>query len=310
MLLPKKTFHQKTILITGGTGSIGSEIVRQIYYKYNPKEIRIFSRDESKQFHLENELEKSKLSPKVVFMIGDIRDKDRLREAIIGADIIFHVAALKHVPYCERNSYEAIKTNILGTQNLIDLAIENNVSKVIAISTDKAVDPNTLMGVTKLLMERQILSSMYRINKSKTIFSIVRFGNVLNSRGSIVPLWMEQINKGQDVTVTDKNMKRFFMTIPEAVSLIFIATSMMKGQETFVLKMPEKNIYQFAQETIKKYAKGKKIKIKIIGARDREKIIEYLYTNEEKKLMIQKDKFYIILPNKELFKKRIGSYKN
>jgi FlaA1/EpsC-like NDP-sugar epimerase len=310
MLLPKKTFHQKTILITGGTGSIGSEIVRQIYYKYNPKEIRIFSRDESKQFHLENELEKSKLSPKVVFMIGDIRDKDRLREAIIGVDIIFHVAALKHVPYCERNSYEAIKTNILGTQNLIDLAIENNVNKVIAISTDKAVDPNTLMGVTKLLMERQILSSMYRINQPKTIFSIVRFGNVLNSRGSIVPLWMDQINKGHDVTVTDKNMRRFFMTIPEAVSLIFIASSMMKGQETFVLKMPEKNIYQFAQETIKKYAKGKKIKIKIIGARDREKIIEYLYTNEEKKLMIQKDKFYIILPNKELFKKRINSYKN
>lgn len=310
MLLPKKTFHQKTILITGGTGSIGSEIVRQIYYKYNPKEIRVFSRDESKQFHLENELEKSKLSPKVVFMIGDIRDKDRLREAIIGVDIIFHVAALKHVPYCERNSYEAIKTNILGTQNLIDLAIENNVNKVIAISTDKAVDPNTFMGITKLLMERQILSSTYRITKPKTIFSIVRFGNVLNSRGSIVPLWIEQINKGQDVTVTDKNMKRFFMTIPEAVSLIFIATSMMKGQETFVLKMPEKNIYQFAQETIKKYAQGKKIKIKIIGARDREKIVECLYTNEEKKLMIQKNKFYIILPNKELLKKRISSYKN
>lgn len=310
-MIQSKIFSNKNILITGGTGSIGSEIVRQLIKNFKPKQVRIYSRDESKHYFLQKEIEElNKKNIDIKFLIGDVRDKERLDKAFRNINIVFHVAALKHVPFCEYNPFETVKTNINGTQNVIDLSITHNVEKVIGISTDKAVNPNTIMGISKLMMERMIVSSSSYIGPSKTKFCVVRFGNVLNSRGSVVPLWIEQIKNGKDVTVTDKNMKRFFMTIPEAVSLIFLATSKMIGQEIFVLKMPEKNIFQFAQETIKKYAKGKKIKIKIIGARDREKIVEYLYTDEERKYMIEKNKFFIILPSESLYKKRKNIYKN
>ncbi len=310
-MINPKIFNNKKILITGGTGSIGSEIVRQLVKNFKPKQIRIYSRDESKHYFLQKEIEGiNKINIDVIYLIGDIRDKERLDKAFRNIDIVFHAAALKHVPFCEYNPFETIKTNIYGTQNVIDLAIEHNVKKVVGISTDKAVNPNTIMGISKLMMERMFISSTSYIGPSKTKFCVVRFGNVLNSRGSVVPLWIDQIKRGKEVTVTDKNMKRFIMTIPEAVSLIFLATSMMKGQEAFVLKMPEKNIYQLAQETINEHSQGKKIKIKIIGVRDREKLVEYLYTDEEKKLMIERNKFFIILPNKELLKKRKNEYRD
>jgi|SRR3989344_4249271 len=304
-----KIFNRKNILITGGTGSIGSEIVRQLIKNHRPKQIRVYSRDESKHYFLQKEIEEINTKKiDIKFLIGDVRDKERLDKAFRNIDIVFHVAALKHVPFCEYNPFEAIKTNIYGTQNVIDLSIEHNIEKVIAISTDKAVNPNTIMGISKLMMERMIVSSSSYIGPSKTKFCVVRFGNVLNSRGSVVPLWIDQIKKGKDVTVTDKNMKRFFMTIPEAVSLIFLATSNMRGQEIFVLKMPEKNIYKLAQETIKRYAHGKNVKIKITGARDREKIVEHLHTDEEKKLMIEKDKLFIIFPNKKQLLNNLDKY--
>ncbi|KKQ24802.1 MAG: hypothetical protein US40_C0001G0055 [Candidatus Roizmanbacteria bacterium GW2011_GWC2_37_13] len=304
----KRIFYKKNILISGGTGSIGSEIVRYIIKNYLPKQVRIYSRDESKHFFLQKEIEEIGTKIDVKFLIGDIRDKERLDKAFRDVDIVFHAAALKHVPYCEYNPFETIKTNIYGTQNVIDLSIEHNVEKVVAISTDKAVNPNTIMGISKLMMERMIVSSSYYIGKSRTKFCVVRFGNVLNSRGSVVPLWIEQIEKGKSVTVTNKNMKRFFMTIPEAVELIILAASKMKGQEVFVLKMPEKNIYDFAKETIKKYGKGKKVKIKITGAREREKIVEYLYTDEEKKLMVEKKNFFVIFPNSKILRERKNNY--
>lgn len=302
-----RVFKNTVILVTGGTGSIGSEIVRQLV-QYKPRQIRIYSRDESKHFFLQQELERTKIKTDIRYLIGDIRDKERLDKAMYGVDIVFHGAALKHVPYCEYNPFEAVKTNVHGTQNLIDLALFHDVKKVIAISTDKAVYPNTVMGITKLLMERMITSSHYYLGDAHTKFSVVRFGNVLNSRGSVVPTWIDQIENGGPVTVTDKTMTRFFMSIPDAVNLVFLATSIMLGQEIFSLKMHERNIYELAQETIQTYAKGKKIKIAITGSREREKIHERLYTEEEKELMIEKEKFCIILPDEQLKKKRMSLY--
>lgn len=292
-----RTFRNKVILVTGGTGSIGSEIVKQLI-PYKPKQIRVYSRDESKHFALEHELERGHSKTDIRYLIGDIRDKERLDKAMYGVDIVFHGAALKHVPYCEYNPFEAIKTNVQGTQNLIDLALKHDVQRVVAISTDKAVYPNTVMGITKLLMERMIISSQYYLGDARTKFAVVRFGNVLNSRGSVVPTWIEQIKNGGPVTVTDKLMTRFFMSIPEAVSLVFLATGMMHGKEIFVLKMREENIYEMAKETIRQHAKGKKITVKITGAREREKLRERLFTDEEKEFMIEKPNFFIILPDK------------
>src|SRR5258708_7654487 len=298
------TFKDKVILVTGGTGSIGSEIVRQLI-QYNPRQIRVFSRDEAKHFFFQQEVEKLHSDVDVRFLVGDVRDKERLDRAIYGTQIVFHAAALKHVPYCEYNPFEAIKTNVNGAQNVIDLAIKHNVERVVAISTDKAVYPNTMMGITKLLMERMITSSQHYLGDSQTKFAVVRFGNVLHSRGSVVPTWIEQIKNGGPVTVTDKRMTRFFMSIPDAVRLVFMATDSMYGQEIMVLKMPEENIYELARKTIAAHKNGKrKIEIKITGARDREKLTERLYTDEEKKWMVENDLFYIILPNKEIFEER------
>jgi FlaA1/EpsC-like NDP-sugar epimerase len=303
-----KVFRNKIILVTGGTGSIGSEVVRQLL-KYHPKKIRIYSRDETAQFYLQNELEINARNKETLrFLIGDVRDKERLMRAMEDVDIVFHTAALKHVPYCERNPFEAVKTNVLGAQNIIDCALARGVKKVVAISSDKAVYPNTLMGVTKLLMERMVTSVWNYSGMAKTQFSAVRFGNVLESRGSVIPLWRKQIEAGGPVTVTDKNMKRFFMSIPDAVNLVFCAASLMKGGETFILKMEEKSIYELAQETIVKYGNGKKVAIKLTGAREREKLEEKLFTDEEKESLIDRGPFYILLPDHENFKTRKRLY--
>lgn len=304
----KKIFKNKKILVTGGTGSIGSEIVRQIL-KYEPKQIRIYSRDESKQFYLQQELKQHiKPSGLLRFLIGDIRDKDRLDRAFNNIDIVFHAAALKHVPFCETNPFEASKTNVIGAQNVLDLSIDHKVEKVIAVSSDKAVYPTTIMGITKLLMERLVISAPNYSGNPRIKFAVVRFGNVLNSRGSVIPLWIDQIRKGGPITVTDKKMERYFMSIKNAVNLIFVAAAMMLGSEIFVLKMPKYNIYELAQLVIQKYSNGKKIDIKIIGPREREKIDERLFTDEEQDLMIDGGIINIIQPNQEIYKKRLNKY--
>ena len=227
-------FSGKRILVTGGSGSIGSVIVKELL-KCNPQQIRVYSRDESKHLDL-----MQSIGPdlRMRYLIGDIRDKERLMLSMEGIDIVFHAAALKHVVFCEANPFEAVRTNVLGTQNLIDCAFAQNVEKVVGISTDKATDPSNVMGCTKALAEKIMLASYHYKGFKKTKFSFVRFGNVLWSRGSVLPLWYKQIKNGGPVTITDLSMTRFFMPLSSTVELVFKATRMMRDREIFILKMP------------------------------------------------------------------------
>ncbi len=285
-------FANKDIIVTGGTGSIGSEIVRQLL-QTRVKKIRIFSRDEHKQHELRQEIGKD---TRVAFLLGDVRDKDRLDYAFQGVDICFHAAALKHVPFCEYNPFEALKTNTIGTQNVIDVAIKNNLEKVIAVSTDKAVSPESVLGASKLMMERLVAAANLSVGRRRTRFSCVRFGNVIGSRGSVGHVWRRQIEEGGPVTVTHKKTERFFMEIPEAVHLIFDATRLMLGGEIFVLKMKKQLILDYARSLIKKFGNGKKIPIKITGLRPGDKLNEELFTSDERAHMLETKSMYIIIP--------------
>ena len=289
-------FKDKNILVTGGTGSIGSEIVRRVL-QYRPKVVRILSRDETKQFELEQELGNTK---KVRFLIGDVRDKDRLKRAFEDIDIVFHAAAMKHVPACEYNPFEAVKTNVVGTQNVIDAAFDNDVGKVIAISTDKAASPINTMGATKLLAEKLIIDANFYKGHRKTVFSCVRFGNVMRSRGSVIPLFEKQIKNGGPVTVTDPEMTRFMMTIPQAVDLVFKATKMAQGGEIFIFKMPVVKLGDLAQVMIENLAplygyEPKEIQIDTIGIRNGEKMYEYLMNEEEAWNAYEMEDMFIVL---------------
>lgn len=293
-------FTNKKILVTGGTGSIGSEIVRLVL-QYNPKVVRILSRDESKQFELEQEIGHL---DNVRFLIGDIRDKSRLQRAFEGIDIVFHAAAMKHVPACEYNPFEAVKTNVMGTQNVIDAALDNDIEKVIAISTDKAASPINTMGATKLLAEKLIIDANFYKGSRKTVFSCVRFGNVMGSRGSVIPLFAKQIKKGGPVTVTDPEMTRFMMSIPQAVNLVFKATKMARGGEIFIFKMPVVKLGDLAQVMVEILAprygyKPEDIQITTIGIRNGEKMYEHLMNLEESLYAYETDDMYIVL-NKTL----------
>ena len=292
-----KFFEGKRILVTGGTGSIGSEIVRRVL-SYDPKVVRILSRDETKQFELQQELENLE---NVRFLIGDVRDKDRLKRAFEGIDIVFHAAAMKHVPACEFNPFEAVKTNVVGTQNVIDAALENDVKKVIAISTDKAASPINTMGATKLLAEKLIIDANFYKGHRKTVFSCVRFGNVIGSRGSVVPLFEKQIQNGGPVTVTDPEMTRFMMTIPMAVDLVFKATKKAQGGEIFIFKMPVVKLGDLANVMIENLApryghKPDAIQIDIIGIRNGEKMYEHLMNEEETWYAYEVEDMFIVLP--------------
>ena len=290
-------FKNKRILVTGGTGSIGSVIVRELL-KYKPKQIRVYSRDESKQFEL---MHKIPTNAPVNFLIGDVRDKERLNLAMENIDIVFHAAALKHVSSCEKNPFEAVKTNVRGTQNIIDCAFANNVDKVVGISTDKATDPSNVMGCTKMLAEKIMLASYFYKGNKKTKFSMVRFGNVLGSRGSVVPLFINQIKNGNPVTVTNSQMTRFFMSIPQAVDLVFKATALMKDREIFVLKMPVLNIKDLVKAVLEvmqeKDPNLGKVPVKIIGKKNGERMHEKLLTIEESHQALENKEMFIILPN-------------
>lgn len=301
-------FKGKTILVTGGTGSIGSEIVRQLI-KHKPKAVRILARHEDRHYTIMHELGHDHNSDLIRFVVGDIRDKDRLRMAMEGVDIVFHAAAMKQVVICEYNPFEVVKTNIIGTQNVIEVARELGVKKVIGISTDKVAEPEGILGVSKLMAEKLFLATYYYRGNKNTKFACVRFGNVLGSRGSILSLLKRQIRQNGKVTITEPAMTRFVMSIPEAASLVLRAAVLCQGQEIFVLKMPSVRLDSLVKTTIEHFAPlfGKKpsdITIKKIGIREGEKMHEKCLAEHEVGNILETEDMCILTPHQKVFSKR------
>lgn len=302
----------KKILITGGTGSLGRELVRKIL-QYNPKVIRIFDVDETEQFELQHDLKE--YEGIIRYLLGDVRDRERLNRATEGIDVIFHTAALKHVMACEYNPFEAVKTNVLGMQNVIEAAINNNVGKIIFTSSDKAVNPSNTMGTTKLLAEKLMTSANYYKGARDCVFSSVRFGNVMGSRGSVIPLFRKQIKAGGPVTITDPTMTRFMMSMSQAVELVFISAEISQGGEVFIFKMPTLNISDLAEVLITELAprfghRPEDIKVEIIGTKPGEKMYEELMTEDEAFRSLERNDMFIILPQieDELTKIDVSAY--
>lgn len=286
----KNMFTGKKIFITGGTGSWGNELTKQLL-DFDPEQITIFSRSEFNQVTMERKFNDARLR----FLIGDVRDHDRLMESMKGVDYVFHLAALKHVPVCEEQPYEAIKTNIVGTRNVIQAAQANGVKKVIDVSTDKAVDPLNLYGMTKAIGERLIIQA--NLEPSPTQYVCIRGGNVLGTNGSVVPFFADQIKRFKKIKLTDKRMTRYFLTLPQAIHLLFKASEVSHGGETFVMKMPACKIADLAEVMIEELAPNEKIEIEEVGVRPGEKIHEVLVSRYEAPLTYQYDEHYfLILP--------------
>ncbi|MEO0237939.1 MAG: polysaccharide biosynthesis protein [candidate division WOR-3 bacterium] len=282
-------FKDKVLLITGGTGSFGNAVL-DLFLNTSVKEIRIFSRDELKQHQMREFYKNDKLK----FYIGDVRDENSLYDAFNGVDYIFHAAALKQVPSCEFYPIEAVKTNILGTENVLNVANKQGVKKVIVLSTDKAVYPINAMGISKAMMEKVVIAKSKFVH-NKTEFIITRYGNVMASRGSVIPLFVEQIKSGKSLTVTDPEMTRFLMSLEEAVKLVLFAFEKGKTGEIFVQKSPAARIIDLAEAIIKIFKTN--TKIKIIGTRHGEKKYETLITREEMVRTLDLENFYKILPD-------------
>ncbi|NQD64943.1 polysaccharide biosynthesis protein [Bacillus haikouensis] len=284
-------FTNKTILVTGGTGSWGNELVSQLLEK-NPKEIRIYSRNETSQVLMKQKFESD---PRLSFVIGDIRDKEAVKEACENVEYIFHLAALKHVPVCEFQPLEALKTNVIGTQNVIEAAIENKVEKVINISTDKAANPSNFYGFTKAMGEKLIINANVLTDKTK--FVCVRGGNVLGTNGSVIHVFKHGIKNKQRIGITDKKMTRFFLTIKDAIKLLFKATYESHGGEIFVMKMPTCKILDLAQVLIDVYSPDKEVIVEEAGIRPGEKLHELLLTEfESHNTIVYDNEYFVILP--------------
>lgn len=283
----KIDWENLNVLVTGGTGSFGKKFVEIMLRDFHPKKLVIFSRDELKQ----HEMKMNGFNhPSLRFFLGDVRDKERLHRALQGVNIIIHAAALKQVPACEYNPFEAVKTNIIGAQNIIDAAIDARVEKVVALSTDKAVNPVNLYGATKLCAEKMFVQGNSYSGTDGTIFSCVRYGNVIGSRGSVIPLFIRQKKKGK-MTITDKRMTRFWITLDQAIKLVVDALDHMQGGEIFLPKIPSMKIMDLTK------AIAPECEIDIIGIRPGEKIHEVLITEEEGRQAIEYNGIYIILPN-------------
>lgn len=279
----------KTILITGGTGSFGKCFTKYALTHYNPKKIIIYSRDEFKQYLMQNEFKE--YESKMRYFIGDVRDKDRLKRAFEGVDYVIHAAALKQVPACEYNPNEAIKTNINGAQNVIDAALDSNVKKVVALSTDKAVNPVNLYGGTKLVSDKLFVAANAYAGNKDISFSIVRYGNVAGSRGSIIPLFNNIIkNGGTELPITDFRMTRFWISLTEGVELVIKALKEAKGGETFISKIPSFKVTALAEAMLPGCTK------KEIGIRPGEKLHEIMVTPEDSFNTYEYDKHFIVYP--------------
>lgn len=281
-------FKDKTILITGGTGSFGNAVLNR-FLDTEIKEIRIFSRDEKKQDDMRHRLQ----SRKVKFYIGDVRDKRSVDGAMTGVDYIFHAAALKQVPSCEFFPTQAVRTNVFGAENVLDSAIQHGVKNVIVLSTDKACYPINAMGISKAMMEKVAIAKGRALGEdSKTTICCTRYGNVMASRGSVIPLWIDQIKNNKDITITDPNMTRFMMTLDDAVDLVLYAYKNGKNGDLFIQKAPAATLDVLANALIELYKA--KSKIRIIGTRHGEKLYESLVTREEMAKAIEVENYYRI----------------
>ena len=303
--------NHSRVLITGGTGSWGHELVKQLLEKYpDVKEIRIYSRGEHRQVEMRQAF---KYNRKLKFIVGDVRDKNILHYAMRNIDIVFHLAALKHVPVCEENTWEAVLTNINGTQNVIEAAINNKVKKVIDVSTDKAVDPFNFYGVTKSAGEKLMINANFNYpyqKKDMPSFICIRAGNVIGTNGSVIPLFKKQLMENNEITVTDSTMTRFLMSTREAINLIFTATENSIGGELFVMRMPGTTVDVIAQVMIKLFGNSDS-KIKVIGRRPGEKKHEVLVSkNESPFTHALSSDYYVILPQEKykLFESKYKKY--
>lgn len=288
--------NNKVILITGGTGSFGKKCTEILLKRYKPKKIIIFSRDELKQFDMAQVFPYQKY-PCIRYFIGDIRDKERLYRAFHGVDYVIHAAALKQVPAAEYNPFEAVKTNILGAENIINVAIDQGIKKVIALSTDKAANPINLYGATKLCADKLFIAGNSYVGRDDTIFSVVRYGNVMGSRGSVIPFFLKQKETGT-LSITDPQMTRFWITLEQGVEFVLESLERIVGGELFVPKIPSMNIMDLAEAI----APG--CKTKITGIRAGEKLHEVMIPSDDARQTVEFKDYYIIKPHFNFFDRR------
>jgi UDP-N-acetylglucosamine 4,6-dehydratase len=291
--------NDKTVLITGGTGSFGKKCSEIILKKYKPKKLIIFSRDELKQFEMAQTFSE-KVYPSIRYFIGDVRDKERLHRAFHGVDIVIHAAALKQVPAAEYNPFEAVKTNILGAENIINVAIDQGVRRVLALSTDKAANPVNLYGATKLCSDKLFIAGNSYVGHEDTIFSVVRYGNVVGSRGSVIPFFLKQKETGV-LSITDPRMTRFWITLEQGVNFVLECLERMVGGELFVPKLPSMNIMDLAT------AVAPECRTEVIGIRPGEKIHEVMITRDDARKTLEFLNYYLVQPDFRFFKFRFSN---
>lgn len=287
-MIKNNLFSDKTLLITGGTGSFGNAVLRR-FLETNIKEIRIFSRDEKKQ----DDMRKEYNNPKLKFYLGDVRDVNSITDAIRGVDYVFHAAALKQVPSCEFHPMQAVQTNVIGTENVLNCAINADVKKVIVLSTDKAVYPINAMGISKAMMEKVAVAKSRNLSENEIMIACTRYGNVMASRGSVIPLFIDQIRAGKEITITDPAMTRFMMSLDQAVELVLFAFENGHNGDIFVQKAPAATIELLAH-TLKNLLNRPEHKVNIIGTRHGEKLYETLLTKEEMVHAVDMGEYYRI----------------
>jgi FlaA1/EpsC-like NDP-sugar epimerase len=292
------TFQKKCILVTGACGTVGRELIRQFLEDHQIEELIALDNNESGLFFLEQRFANY---PQASFFLADVRDRDKMAEKMAGVDIVFHTAAYKHIVFCERSPFEAVQTNILGVQNIISAAMEKKVARVLFTSSDKAVNPTNVMGTSKLMGERLITAANSNLREKRPVFTSTRFGNVLGSRGSVIPVFREQIRRGGPVTLTDPAMTRFIMSVQDAVQLVIDSCSLACGGEVFVTKMPAIRIQDLAEVMIDELApqygyQPADIGINVVGVQPGEKMYEELLNTEETRRTWELRRYFVVLP--------------